>query len=171
MSDDRTKRGIRDLILSMAVVGIFVAFLFAVVWRPSPDPIRTVDPVPQFEAARAQADYTVLAPQGLSADWKPTSARFEAEGDDATSWFVGYVTPEGQFVALTQSDADPVEFTEKQTLQGTPDGERVIDGTTWTQYIANDQRSLVSTADGATTIVTGTVSYERLQAFVERLAP
>ena len=30
MSSDRTKRGLRDLILSLAVVGVFVAFLFAV---------------------------------------------------------------------------------------------------------------------------------------------
>ena len=40
MSEDRTKRGIRDLVLSMAVVGIFVAFLFVVVWRPAPEAVK-----------------------------------------------------------------------------------------------------------------------------------
>lgn len=169
MSEDRTKRGFRDLVLSMAVVALFVAFLYAVVWRPSPDPIRTVDPTGQLELARSQADYPVLAPVGLPADWKPTSARFDAEGDDATSWFVGYVTPAGAYVALTQSDADPQEFIEAQTLQGALDGERSINGQAWIQYVSGDQRSLVRTADGVTTVVTGTVSYEELQAFVERL--
>ena len=33
----------RDLVLSMAVVGIFVAFLYLVVLRPTPDPVKVVD--------------------------------------------------------------------------------------------------------------------------------
>ena len=93
MSSDRTKRGLRDLILSLAVVGVFVAFLFAVVWRPSPDPVRTVDPMPALLTAREQAEYPIYAPTGLSSEWRATSARFEADGD-ATVWFLGYVTPE-----------------------------------------------------------------------------
>lgn len=169
MSEDRSKRGIRDLILSLAVVGVFVAFLYAVVWRPAPDPVRVVDPTFQLEAARAQADYPVLAPEGLSDQWRPTSARFEATGEDTTSWFLGYVTPETQYTAVTQTDGDAAEFIEEQTLQGTLDGERTIAGQQWQQYVSGDQRSLVRTADGATTVVTGTVGYEQLQAFVERL--
>ncbi len=169
MSEDRTKRGLRDLVLSLAVVGVFVAFLFAVVWRPAPDPIRTVDPRLQLESARAQADYPVLAPVGLSADWKPTSARFEAVGEDNSSWFLGYVTPDGQYVAVTQTDAEAGPFIEQQTLKGAPDGQRTIGSSTWLQYVSSDQRSLVRIEDGVTTVVTGTVSYEQLQAFVERL--
>lgn len=169
MSEDRTKRGIRDLVLSMAVVGVFVAFLFAVVWRPSPDPVRTVDPTFQLQAARAQADYPVLAPEGLSSDWRATSARFEAQGEDATSWFLGYVTPDGDYVALTQTDAEAQPFIEEQTLQGTPDGERSIDGQVWQQYVSADQRSLVLRQADVTTVVTGTVDYDQLQAFVQRL--
>jgi hypothetical protein len=102
MSEDRTKRGIRDLVLSMAVVGIFVAFLFVVVWRPAPEPVKVVDPTLQLEAARAQAAYDVLAPVGLSGDWKSTSARFEANEDGSTTWFLGYVTPDGRYVALAR---------------------------------------------------------------------
>ena len=84
MSDDRTKRGLRDLILSLAVVGVFVAFLFVAVWRPSPDPVRTVDPVPMLQAAREQAEYPVLAPTGLSEQWRPTSARFDVTDSSST---------------------------------------------------------------------------------------
>ena len=169
MSEDRTKRGLRDLILSLAVVGLFVAFLFAVVWRPSPDPVRTVDPAPMLGVARSQADYPVLAPAGLSGDWRPTSARFEADGD-STTWFLGYVTPDDEFIAVTQTDGDPQDFIEEQTLQGQPDGQRTIDGAQWQQYVADDQRSLVSTDDEVTTVVTGTVSYDQLQQFAERLS-
>ena len=164
MSEDRSKRGIRDLILSMAVVAVFVAFLFAVVWRPAPEAIKPVDTQFALEAARTQADYPVLFPQGLPAGWTPTSARFEAG-----TWFLGYVTPEGQYVAVTQTAGTSEDFVREQTLNGQPDGSRTIAGQQWQQYVAEDQRSLVRTADGATTVVTGTVDYDQLQAFVERL--
>ena len=169
MSEDRTKRGLRDLILSLAVVGIFVAFLFAVVWRPSPDPVRTVDPAYQLQVAREQATFDVLAPVGLSDQGKPTSARFEAGDGDSTVWFLGYVTPEQQYIAVAQTDGDAEQFIEEQTLEGSPDGERQIAGQTWQQYVSGDQRSLVRSDPRGTTVVTGTVSYEQLQSFVERL--
>lgn len=169
MSEDRTKRGIRDLVLSMAVVGIFVAFLFVVVWRPAPEAVKVVDPTLQLEAARAQAGYDVLAPVGLSADWKPTSARFEANEDGSTTWFLGYVTPDGRYVALAQTDGPPAAFIDAQTLDGTPDGQRDVDGSPWSQYLSGDQRSLVNTQDGTTTVVTGTVSYDELAGFLGRL--
>jgi hypothetical protein len=111
----------------------------------------------------------VLAPEGLSPDWRTTSARFETQGEDATSWFLGYVTPEGAYVALTQTDAEAQPFIEEQTLQGTPDGERSIDGQVWQQYVSADQRSLVLRQADVTTVVTGTVDYDQLQAFVQRL--
>lgn len=171
MSEDRAKRGVRDLILSLAVVGVFVAFLYAVVWRPSPDPVRVVDPAPQLEAARAQADYQVLAPVGLSEQWRPTSARFDSTGEGASTWFVGYVTPDTQYVALAQTDGPPAEFIDEQTLAGRPDGSRTIAGRQWQQYVSGAQRSLVRTPDGSTIVVTGTVGYDQLQDFVERLRP
>lgn len=169
MSEDRTKRGFRDLVLSMAVVGLFVAFLFAVVWRPAPEAVKVVDPKLQLEAARAQASYEVLAPVGLSGDWKPTSARYEADADGSSTWFLGYVTPDQRYVALAQTDGPEDEFVKTQTLDGTPDGQRDIDAQQWRQYLSGDQRSLVRTQDGTTTIVTGTVTYDDLTSFVGRL--
>lgn len=164
MADDRSKRGFRDLILSMAVVAVFVAFLFAVVWRPTPEAVKPVETKFALEAARSQADYPVLFPQGLPAGWTPTSARFEG-----STWFLGYVTPEQQYVAVTQTDGDAAEFVKEQTLEGQPDGSRTIAGQQWQQYVAGDQRSLVRTGNGSTTVVTGTVDYDQLQAFVEKL--
>ena len=164
MSEDRTKRGIRDLILSLAVVAVFVAFLFAVVWRPAPEAVKPVDTQFPLEAARAQADYPVLFPEGLPSGWTPTSARFENG-----TWFVGYVTPEQEYVAVTQTAGDSADFVKEQTLEGQADGSRTIDGTQWQQFISGDQRSLVRTGDGSTTVVTGTVDCDQLQAFIGKL--
>lgn len=170
MSGDRAKRGVSSLLLSLSVVAVAVALLYLVVWRPAPEEIRTVDPTYQLQAARDQASYEVLAPTGLSSDWKTTSARFEAAGPDSTTWFLGYVTPQRQYVALAQTDGDPAGFVAEQTLQGVPDGEQTIDGVVWQRYVADDQRSLVRTTAGATTVVTGTVGYEQLADFVQRLS-
>lgn len=169
MSSDRTKRGLRDLVLSLAVVGLFVAFLFVVVWRPSPDPVRTVDPAPVLLSAREQAGYPVYAPTGLTGNWRATSARFEADGD-ATVWFLGYVTPDDQYIAVAQTDGDAQNFIEEQTLDGSPDGEMTVDGQVWQRYTTTDQRSLVRSSDGSTVVVTGSVSYEQLADFAGRLS-
>lgn len=148
----------------MAVVALFVAFLFAVVWRPTPEAVKPVDTTFPLQAARSQAAYPVLSPQGLPAGWTATSARF-----DGSTWFLGYVTPEQQYVAVTQTDGDAEAFIKEQTLQGQADGSRTIAGQQWDQYLADDQRSLVRAADGSTTVVTGTLDYDQLQAFVEKL--
>ena len=66
-----------------------------------------------------------MAPTGLSAQWRATSARFEGDEND-TTWFLGYVTPEDQYVALAQTDGDASEFIADQTLQGQSDGERSV---------------------------------------------
>ena len=169
MAEQRTARGLRDLVLSLSVVGLGVLFLFVVVWRPAPDPVRPIDLAPMLALAREEAAYPVLAADGLSPQWRATSARFEPTADGSI-WFLGYVTPEDQFVAVTQTDGDPVRFVEEQTLGGAPDGKRSIDGRRWEQFATADQRSLVRTSDGATTVVTGTVSYEELADFVGRLS-
>ncbi len=168
MSEDRTKRGVRDLVLSMAVVGLFVAFLFAVVWRPAPEAVKVVDPLPMLQVAREQADYPVLAPVGLDEQWRATSARFE-QGESSSTWFLGYVTPEDQFIAVTQTDSSAGDFIAEQTAQGRPDGEREIAGRAWMQYTNGTDQSLVLTGPSGTTVVTGTVDYDELESFIQRL--
>lgn len=169
MSQDRGRRGLRDLVLSLSVVGVVVAFLFVVVWRPPPDPVRPVDPAPMLANAREQAGFPVLAPAGLSDEWRATSARFEA-GEKSSTWFLGYVTPQEQYIAVTQTDGDSEPFIAAQTLNGKYEGVLTIDGDQWQEYVAGDQRSLVRTTPRSTTVVTGTVSYDELAEFVGRLA-
>ena len=41
----RKNQTVRDLVLSMLVVGGFVAFLYIIVIRPTPDPVRVVDAI------------------------------------------------------------------------------------------------------------------------------
>lgn len=111
----------------------------------------------------------MYAPTGLTGNWRATSARFEADGD-ATVWFLGYVTPDDQYIAVAQTDGDAQNFIEEQTLDGSPDGEMTVDGQVWQRYTTTDQRSLVRSSDGSTVVVTGSVSYEQLADFAGRLS-
>lgn len=171
---DRTRQTVRDLLISMAVVGLFVAFLYLIVWRPTPDPVRVVDVAgPASVAASAQA-FEVVVPVGLPDGWRATSARFTPGDDPQTgTWFNGYVDPDGQFVAVVQQDYDIDDFIADQTDDGTAEGSVVINGRSWTQYVSasSGERSLVNQSGEVTTVVTGTVSYEALAEFAGRLRP
>jgi hypothetical protein len=171
---DRTRQTVRDLLISMAVVGLFVAFLYLIVWRPTPDPVKVVDVAgPASVAASAQA-FPVVVPVGLPDGWRATSARFTPGDDPQTgTWFNGYVDPDGQFVAVVQQDYDLDDFIAEQTDEGSEEGTTVVNGRTWTQYLSADtsERSLVNQTGEVVTVVTGTVDYEALAAFAARLRP
>lgn len=166
----RGRQTARDLLLSLGVVAGFVLFLVVMVARPQPQEIREVDPAPMLAAARQQADYPVLAPGSLSDEWRATSARFTGNPDGSTTWFLGYVTPQGEYVGVAQSDGRAAEFIEQQTAEGQAVGQQTAAGRTWQQYQAdNGDTSLVASDKDVTTVVTGTLPFDELAAFAEQL--
>lgn len=168
----RSAQTVRDLLLSMAVVGAFVAFLFLIVLRPTPDPVRVVDVTSAVAVAKISDAFPVSVPVGLPSGWRATSARFTpGPTPDTGNWFNGYVNPEGQFVAVAQQDYSIPDFIKDQTQGGTEDGTVVIAGQEWVRYVnsAKGERALVRTTPELTTVVVGTVSYEELAAFAGTL--
>ena len=170
------RQTVRDMVLTLLVVGGMVLFLYVMVLRPKPAPVREVD-VDAATITAVQADaLPIEVPTGLDPGWRPTSARFTPGPQPGTGqWFVGYVTPDDKYVALAASDYDAKQFVDDQTVSGNPDGEQEINGVTWKRYFApgngnvQDQRSLVREQSGVTTVVTGTVSYDELAAFIGTL--
>lgn len=168
------KKTVRDIALSMGVVAGIIFLVLLVTWRPQPDPIRAIDPVPVAQRAAVAADYPVLLPQ-VGLDWRATSARFEptAESDQLPVWFNGWVTPAEQYVAVIQSGNTTESFIEEQTIDALPAGPDAPSVPGWEAMVSpsNGQRSLVKVDRGATTIVTGSVDWTELVAFQESLAP
>lgn len=170
----RANQTVRDLVISMSVVGLFVAFLFLIVLRPTPDPVKVVDVAGPAQVAQSAEVFEVLVPVGLPEGWRATSARFTPGAEPGTgTWFNGYLNPADQFVAVTQQDFDIEDFVVEQTDAGQPDGTVTVDGRTWQRYSSNEtgERSLVDTTAQVTTVVTGTVSYEELATFAATLQP
>ena len=161
------------MLRSMAVVLAFVgAFsLLTLLNRPEVDsPVRTVDYTAQLSAARQTAPYDVLAPTPRPPGWRATSVY--AEGDSQQfSWHIGFLTGEGQYVGLEQSNADPAEFLASKAEGSTADGRMEIAGSSWQRRIdpVDGDRSLVLVTDDMTVVVTGTVDYSVLAGFAASL--
>ncbi len=107
----RGRETARDMVWSMAVVGIFVAFLVVVTYRDKPDAVRVIDPAESLAVAQALAPFDVVAPVGLPPTWQATSARYESATTSAVPnaalWHVGYVTPSRDYAALDQAEGEP----------------------------------------------------------------
>lgn len=167
----RMRQTVGDMVRSMAVVLAVVAVLMLISWRPEPDPVRVVDPVPITNLAVSRAEFPILIP--AIDDLRPTSARWEptiASGD-VPVWHIGYVTPEEQYLQLTQSTVSDPNYLEEQTLTGAMTEILEIEGAQWQLYVSKDESALVNMDNGVTTIVRGTGAKEDLIRAVESLQP
>lgn len=168
-SNARLRQTVRDMVLSLVVVLAAIAVIMLITWRPTPDPVRVIDPVPALSLARAQADYPVLYPADLDSAWRPTSARWEitpaSQPDPA--WHVGFVTPEDAYAQLGQSATDDPAYVADQVGSAEPAGE--WEG--WLRYDSVDQRALVRVEGGVTVVVSGTAPWPTLQLMAARLSP
>lgn len=168
-SNARMKQTVGDMVRSMAVVLAVVAALMLVTWRPDPDPVRVVDTVPITNLAVSRAGFPILIP--TLNDLRATSVRWEPtiESGDVPVWHIGYVTPEDQYLQITQSTVSDPEYLEEQTLQGEITGIVSINGSEWQTYVAENETALVNMDDGITTVVRGTGSQADVMKAVESL--
>jgi hypothetical protein len=160
-----------DMIRSLAVVGAFVAVLVLVTLRSHPNPITVINYSDQLSVARAKATYSVLAPVGLPAGWRATSARSETVGR-AVHWHLGFVTPADQYAALEQTDGDSGPFIADQTAKGAPVGEVTVQGRPWQEFRSDSVKAptaLVRVDGQVTTVVAGTAKLAELETLTAAL--
>lgn len=158
----------------MLVVGGFVAFLYIMVLRPAPDPVRVVDVTSAAAVAKSAEAFPIPVPTGLPTGWRATSARFTMGPVEGTGqWYNGYLNPEDEFVAVVAQDHSLDDFVAEQTRGGTVEGQMTVADRVWDKYYAADvkQWSLVTVTPDETIVVTGTVPYDQLAAFASTLQP
>jgi hypothetical protein len=161
------------MLLSMALVAVVVLTLFwFVAWqRPEVQgPIRPdVDVAQVFADFRVAEPFAVLEPNGLNSDWTPNSAWFEpaATSDiDAGMLHVGYVTPDGSYAEMRQTDGNRrAAIAEWVDDAARVDGTR-ISGRRWdvVESAKTGKQALVTTTDqGTTVVVTGKAGLDELR--------
>jgi hypothetical protein len=153
---------VRDMFLSMAVIGLVVAAIY--VFIPHDEkatPTPAVDYRVELVTARRAAPYPVVAPAGLTAKWKPTSVSYERQEADA--WHLGFLDPDGAYVAVEQSTAPAKKFASEVSRRAEDTGEtQRVAGETWQRWKGPKYDALVREDGGSTTVVTGTAPYARL---------
>lgn len=173
----RLTTGLGGFTLAMAACLLLVLAIYVVSPRSDKEVLPTVDYSSQLWAMRNDAPYTVYAPAGLPADWRPNSSRLnglESGGEQPVSWHLGFVTPSDEYAALEQSNEKASEYVPRMANSSKPVGTQQVDGVTWTKYHRKDKKAntLARTLpDGMSIVVTGTASYQELAVLAASLKP
>jgi hypothetical protein len=154
------KRGtqtIRDMVFSVAVVALAAGVIYLFIPHDeNKDPVRVVDYSVEVKTASRAAP----------------SVRFEGAGSDGAAWHLGFMSPDDEYVAVEQSDADPKAFVDDVTHGAEKTGRTVrLAGETWTRYTGEKYDALVRTEPEVTTVVTGTAPLEQLKQLATALEP
>ncbi|MGI8576460.1 MAG: DUF4245 domain-containing protein [Nocardioidaceae bacterium] len=158
-----------------ALIAVFVCIAF--VWglsrfqhRDPPNPVPTVDFTAALAQARRESPFHVLAPQPVPVGWRADSVEWQGAGPQV-SWHLGFLTPQGQYVGLEQSNALPRDFVPAKTPANRPGNSVTIHHQQWqTLTSANgNETALLYAGNNVTTIVTGTAPLSQLTAFAVSL--
>lgn len=171
----------RDMVISMAVILVPLA-LITWLFTNDPDPqVEAVDVAPVLARAEAESPYPVLRSVNLPEDWTPVRVAWAADGNTwiteepaiGNSWQLGYLAPNGIYVAVQQRDRAVETFVSRITQQGRRQSETTdVAGRTWEHWISSDDltRSLVWRDGDMVAVVAGNAEFEQLDAFAGTLA-
>jgi hypothetical protein len=162
----RLTTGLGGFTLAMAACLVLVGAIYLVTPRSDEELLPTADYSSHLWALRSDAPYTVHAPEGLPAGWRPTSSRVHGLNTDGpVAWHLGYVTPAEEYAALEQSNEKASAYVPRMTSIKKTIGTMQVGGASWAKHhrVDKNARSLVRTLpDGVTLVVTGTASFEEL---------
>lgn len=134
--------------------------------------VKTVDAAASVSAARQIAAYRVLAPRGLPAGWRPTSARIAvapSAGGSSATLHLGYVTPAERYLGFEEGDA--AGFAAAVLGSGAGSLPPVdVAGQPWQQWrTAAGELALSRTAGGRSVVLTGSATLDELRTFAASL--
>jgi hypothetical protein len=180
-SAPRPRRGlesVRDIVLSMALVGLaVVAIYLVVVWqRPEVQgPIRQDPDVAQLVGeVKGSGALPALRPRSLADSWEPTSAWFQtADVSDVGGavLHVGYLTPAGSYAEVNQTDGElTAALNEWMDADPQAVGSVTIAGQRWQQFETSDQTALVlRQPKSLKVVVTGKAQLAELEQLADSL--
>ena len=153
----RASQTLVNLVVATVASLAIVLFHVVVVVRPDPGPPTPVDFSTTAAEAQAQATAPLVVPV-LPPGWYANSARFDA-ANDLPVWYVGFVTPSTQFIALNQGIGADRDWQDTLLDSASATGSVTIDAVTWTVFDRRDQRDTgnfaysMATTTGTSTIV------------------
>lgn len=176
----QTRRGpktVGDMVRSLGLVLAAVVVLLLITFRPQGRQLQVVDYRAALAQARTGSAFPLVAPVGLPAGWRATSAYFDSPARPGgatgaavagvTSWHVGFVTPADRYAAFEQTNGIAVS-TLRDVLGDPTDtgGTSRVGGATWQRWTngPGDRRALVRTdGAGVTVVVDGSADWSVLE--------
>jgi hypothetical protein len=159
----RANQTLLNLIVALVASLGIVLFLVVVVVRPDPGAMPPVDYRAIAVDAQGNSEEPLIAPV-LPAGWSANDARFQLTSQVPT-WYVGFVTPSVQFIALNQGIGANPTWQAAVLNSVIATGSTSIDGVTWTVYDhrtasnpGNFAYALSATLKGSTVVLHGTAS-------------
>ena len=172
-TNSRLRTTVRDMMLSLAVIGVPIAVVLAIEPSKAGNPVHPIDAAAYqstLSAARQAEPFNVLAPNGVPANWKLTSAYYQQPGSTAGDWHVGYLTPSGGYASLEQTTEPLASFLNDQHSDASPNTAVQITGATpnvWQRYTGTTPTGLTTilyyTDPKSTVIVAGSASLPELE--------
>lgn len=170
MSDAAAQRRARqtliNLLLSLgATVGVMVLLVLAVP-RDDSNRIQPVDYVAIANQASIEAPGKLLVPT-IPVDWYSNGARFtSAAQDGVANWYVGFVGPNGEFLAMTQGIDVNQTWIQLMLESNKPSGNVEVQGKSWSIYESVRENSPPKSKDYMMVL-----EYDNNAVFVYGVAP
>jgi len=168
--------------ISMVVIMLAVLAWVAMVPRVREISQPAVDVTAVATQARRETGWAISQPR-LPTGWRATSVRLTKAADGHRTWHAGYLSPEGNYVSIDQTDVSGAtgDWVSALTANGRSEGTLSAAGTMWRKLSSGDtvQRSLLLKGSGSSragdtalaTILSGTAPYTQLVQFAEALEP
>jgi hypothetical protein len=165
----RREAGVRDMLLSLVVIFAFIALGWPAFVHQRQATVRVVDVQQPLAAARSQAGFPLVSPDGLAAGWRATSA-YPVTGN-APGFHIGFLSPTGHFASVEQTNAaTPAALHAFLGDASVPRDTATIAGAPWElRDVGKDQHALVRSSGIATVVVTGNAPWGELQALAASL--
>ena len=159
----------------MAVIIALTLVFVALVPRGKGADPAAIDVGPIASRVVDQTGWPISIARGLPDGWRATNARF-TRLDLQRTWHAGYLTPDRQYVSIDQTKGATTRWLDGRTRQGEREGSVRVGGQTWQRLRSTDGdgRALLLPAGRGrplTTVLWGTVTYDGLVTFADRLRP
>ena len=175
-AERRAKQTVRNLIYSLLVTLALTLVIVMIVPRDDGNRIQPVDYAGITQTVQASVEEPLIAP-ALDTDWWVNAARIE-KGLGVQTWYVGIITPDDQYIGLTQAfESNPSWLANK--LQGNwLDVTLEIEGRTWEVWPTllpsvpkgTKEYAMVHSFENQAVVIYGTASEEDFLKLATRIS-
>jgi hypothetical protein len=139
----RANQTLINLVYSLAATLAVVVVLVLVVVRPEAPPRDPINYSLIAEQSQDQVSQPLVVP-ALPPEWAANSATLRTGSDGIVLWYIGFVTPSEQFIAVSQGIDANATWVDALLSSSKSTGTEEIEGVTWQLY---DNRVAVSSGD------------------------